>query len=146
MAKTFICDRLPVPLTLKEEQQSAALNPDARIMSYTKLRMIRPGIARAIVEDGMVVVYHCMDNSRVLNGNAVKPLEFDLDDGPAIEALLDSYPHGVIVSEIPHPSEEEDDKVSVATALFKEGFLLVLDEATLPLAGDGNDSDDNDPF
>jgi hypothetical protein len=26
--------------------------------------MLRPGIARAVVEDGMIVVYHCMDNSR----------------------------------------------------------------------------------
>jgi hypothetical protein len=44
------------------------------IHPYTKLRMVRPGIARAVVEDGMVVVYHCMDNSRcdILLNNSMR--------------------------------------------------------------------------
>ena len=65
--------------------------PDARLFSYTNLRMLRPGIARAIVEDNQVVVYHCMDNSREIFGTPLQPLEFELDDGPAIEALLGAY-------------------------------------------------------
>jgi hypothetical protein len=153
MAKSFLSDRLPVPMTVLEEERSAVGCPEARIMSYTKLRMLRPAIARAIVEDGTVVVYHCMDNSRYLHGNPLSPLEFELDDGPAIEALLDSYPHGVTVADLPHPSEEEEDKVSVASVLFKEGFLIVMDEATIPRSstlsdGEGGikDDDDDDPF
>lgn len=144
IAKSFISDRLPVPLTAKEELATSSGSPHTQIMSFTQVRMLRPGIARAVVEEGMVVVYHCMDNSRYRNGNPVKPLEFELDDGPAIEVLLSSYPEGVTVSDIPHPSEEEEDKVAVASALFKEGFLVIVDEATLPSLR--QDDDDDDPF
>lgn len=59
--------------------------------------MLRPGIAIAVVEDGMVVVYHCMDNARELYGNPLSPLEFELDDGLAIEALLEAYPQSIEV-------------------------------------------------
>lgn len=142
-AKSFLGARLPIPLSSLEEKRTAAGAPGAIIASYTRLRMVRPGVARAIVEEGMVVVYHCMDNARELYGTPLQPLEFELDDGPAIEALLLAYPDGVTVSELPHPSEELDDKVSVAQALFKEGFLLIDDEASRP---DDEDDEDDSPF
>jgi hypothetical protein len=72
-------------------------------------------------------------------------LEFDVDDGPSIEMLLSAYPEGVTVSELPHPSEEMDDKLQVAQALFKEGFLCIEDEASKPSNNDDN-SDSDDPF
>jgi hypothetical protein len=58
--------------------------------------------------------------------------------------LLRAYPEGVMVSDLEHPGEELDDKLSIAEALFKEGFLLVDDEASKPVA-EGADNDD-DPF
>lgn len=65
LAKRFISGRLPVPMTEEEEANSGqGCNADSSVFPYTKLRMLRPGIARAIVEDGVVVVYHCMDNAR----------------------------------------------------------------------------------
>ena len=104
--------------------------------------MIRPGLARVLIEEGTCVLYHCMDNSRELYGNPLRPLEFDLDDGVCIEALLAAYPSSVMVADLPHPSEEEEDKVGVAQALFKEGFLLIDDEVTAGVGtGDGDDSD-----
>ena len=63
-AKAFLAARLPIPLTAEEESKSAAGAPGAIIYPYTLLRMIRPNVARCVVETGMVVVYHCMDNSR----------------------------------------------------------------------------------
>jgi hypothetical protein len=59
-------------------------------------------------------------------------MEFELDDGPAIEALLAAYPEAVTVSDLEHPSEELDDKLGVAQALYKEGFLLIADEVSRP--------------
>jgi hypothetical protein len=56
--------RLPAPLSAAEESRSAAGAPNATIFPYTQLRMLRPGLAIAVVEQGKVVVYHCMDNSR----------------------------------------------------------------------------------
>jgi len=39
-------------------------------------------------------------------------LQFELDDAPAIEALLSAYPQPVTVSDLPHPpSEDLEDKV-----------------------------------
>ncbi|CAM9748045.1 unnamed protein product, partial [Discosporangium mesarthrocarpum] len=88
--------------------------------------MVRWGVARLLLEDGMAVVYHCMDNARVHHGNALSPLQFDLDDAPAIETLLAAYPHSIQVKDLPHPPTEDlEDKVGVATALYKEGFLLL---------------------
>lgn len=160
MAKSFLIDRLPVPMTALEERLTSVGSPDSKINIFTRLRMLRPGLARAMVEDGMVVVYHCMDNSRALHGNALSPLEFELDDGPAIEKLLDSYPRGVLISQLPHPSEEDEDKVAVAATLYKEGFLVRMDDEmeemkdSLSRAGgeeghtnyDANESDDSSPF
>lgn len=36
----------------------------------------------------------------------MEPLEFELDDGPAIEALLLAFPEPIAVADLPHPSEE----------------------------------------
>jgi hypothetical protein len=141
-AKTFLADRLPIPLTPDEESRTAAGAPGALIYPYTLLRMIRPGVARCLVENGMVVVYHCMDNSRELHGAPLQPLEFELDDGPAIEALLAAYPEAILVSELPHPSEELEDKISLAQALYKEGFLLIHDDASKPENEEEEDNDD----
>lgn len=144
-AKVFLADRLPIPLTAEEESRTAAGASGAIIFPYTLLRMIRPGVARCLVEEGMVVVYHCMDNARELHGAPLQPLEFELDDGPAIEALLMAYPEPIAVSELPHPSEELEDKVSLAQALYKEGFLLIHDEASKP-DNEDDEVDDDDPF
>ena len=74
----------------------------------------------------------------------MNPLEFELDDGPAIEQLLDAYPTAVTVQDLPHCSEELEDKLAVAQALYKEGFLLVEDEVS---RNDGAEaSDDDNPF
>jgi hypothetical protein len=65
MAKQFMVSRLPVPLFPAEEALSyAGGGNEIKIFPYTKLKMLRPGIARAIVEDGQVVLYSCMENSR----------------------------------------------------------------------------------
>lgn len=144
LIKAFMGQRLPVPLTPDEESKSAASLVDpAMIKTFTKLRMIRPGIARVVIEEGVCALYHCMDNSRELYGNPLRPLEFDLDDGVCIEALLAAYPSSIMVADLPHPSEEDEDKVGVAQALFKEGFLLIDDEVTAVADGGGDNDDGN---
>lgn len=148
LSRRFLSERLPPFLNPHEEAASAAaLAP--RIAPFTRLRMLRPGLACAVVEDGVVVVYHCVDNSRELFGAPLNPLTFELDDGPCVEALLRAYPHPVTVQTLPHPSEEDGDRVEVAQALFKEGFLVIDDEATLPShlhEGQDEDGEDDSPF
>lgn len=62
--KQFMVDRLPIPLSPYEERYSAAGFPGAQIMPFTELRAVRPLCGCAVVEDGKVLVFHCMDNSR----------------------------------------------------------------------------------
>jgi hypothetical protein len=143
VAKSFMMARLPPPLTAEEEAATCAHNPVTAIRPFTCLRIVRPGIARVLVEEGMVIVYHCMDNAREMHGAAIQPLEFELDDGPAIEMLLEAYPAGVLVQDLPHASEELEDKVGVAQALFKEGFMMIVDSVSRE---DGDDDDNDDPF
>jgi hypothetical protein len=72
-----------------------------------------------------------MDNSRVHHGSALRPLEFELDDAPAVEALLNAYPDAVAVKELPHPPADDlDDKLEIAKALFSEGFLVYEGEGS----------------
>ena len=141
---------MPVPLTEEEESLTFGSSKGQRLYPFTKLRMLRPGIARAMVEDGMVVVYHCMDNSRQMFGGAINPLEFELDDGPAIEALLQAYPEPVMVMELPHPSEDLEDKIGVAEALFKEGFLVLSpedkEEEDGEVGDENQEEEDDSPF
>ncbi|CAM9245303.1 unnamed protein product [Ectocarpus fasciculatus] len=139
MGKRYISDRLPPVLEESEELSSVVERGDGAITPLTKLRLARRGCARLILEDGVAVVYHCMDNSRVHHGNAMSPLQFELDDAPALEVLLSAYPRPVTVSELPHPPTEDlEDKVGIAAALFKEGFLLIVDDA------EEDDEDDDD--
>eukprot|EP01042_Synura_sphagnicola_P030844 gene30844-39728_t len=152
LAKRFLLERLPIPLSAREEELSVATYSPDDLRPFSQLRMLRPDIARAVVEDGKVVLYHCMDNSRQRWGNhpldltsgigasriskemfgsPMSNVEFELDDGPAIEALLDAYPDPVQICDLPHVSEDVDDKVDIARAVFREGLLLVFD----PLSG-----------
>lgn len=90
----------------------------------------------------------CANCHRELFGNPLQSVEFELDDGPTIEGLLRAYPEGVTVSDLEHPGEELEDKVAIADALFREGFLVIDDEASKPAAedGSGDEQNDDDPF
>ena len=101
-----------------------------------------PGRLSGIICSLFVVTVNC---NRELFGNPINPLEFDLDDGPAIEALLKAYPDPITVSDLEHPSDEIDDKIGIAEALFKEGILMIMDVASQPdnvLSQEEDGSDD----
>lgn len=83
---------------------------------------------------------------RELYGNPLNPLEFELDDGPAIEMFLKAYPQSISVCDLYHPSEELDDKISIAQALFKEGFLIITDDTSIPVDIRSNDDQSDDLF
>ena len=118
-----------------------------------RLRPVRRGVARLVIEDGACVVYHCLDNARWHHGSEMRPLEFPLDDAPAIEALLfGCYPplEPIALGDLPHPASSEDleTKADIACALFQEGFLQLVDsheDDLLLQRGSGNDdNDEND--
>jgi lysine-specific demethylase/histidyl-hydroxylase NO66 len=99
IGKRFLSDRLP-PELLEPERvltkeafaNNAANYHDAakKIWPNTLCRLARPGIAiaRLVIEESQAVLYHCYDNSRVYHGTPLSPMEFEIDDAPAIEQLL----------------------------------------------------------
>lgn len=91
-----------------------------------------------VLEDGEAVVYHTMENARSHHGAAMANVGFPLDDAPAIERLLLAYPDYVEVRDLPHPPTDDLDlKVQIATALFREGFLVIVDDDEGELGGEG---------
>lgn len=126
LAVRHMSERQPPSLTPKELMNTVKA-PDGEsksIMPNTMCRIVRPGIARIVVEEGKAILYHCLDNSREFQGNPLSPMEFEMDDGPALEQLLTTTePHWILVNDLYHDSIE--DKVAVAQALYDEGILAI---------------------
>ena len=97
---------------------------ESEILPNTLCRLARPGIARLVLEDDKAVVYHCADNARVFHGNPLSPLEFEMDDGPALEQLLTTVePAWIMVNDLYHDTIE--DKVAIARSLYDDGILAI---------------------
>lgn len=124
LAKRFMSDRQPVALTQTEKEQTSRHDEDLEVLPNTLCRLVRPGVARLVIEEDKAVVYHCGDNSREYRGAPLSPLEFEMDDGPAIEQLLTTIePHWIFVNDLYHDTPE--DKIAIAQALYDEGILAV---------------------
>jgi lysine-specific demethylase/histidyl-hydroxylase NO66 len=128
IGKRFLSDRLPPALTGSELQLTSEVNHvegAKKVWPNTMCRLVRPGVARLILEEGKAVLYHCVDNSRVYHGNPLSPLEFEMDDAPALEALLTTVePHWIMVKDLIH--DDIEDKMEIAQALYDEGILAVV--------------------
>jgi lysine-specific demethylase/histidyl-hydroxylase NO66 len=95
-----------------------------RLRADDQVRLVRPGVARLVVEDGMAVLYHCLDNSRVYHANPLCPMEFEMDDAAAMEQLLvTTEPDWILIADLFHDSIQ--DKVGVAQSLYDEGILVL---------------------
>ena len=127
MGKRFISDRLPPAFTAAEiasTSESRTVN-GGKIFPNTLCRLVRPGIARLALEEGRAVLYHCVDNSRVYQGNPLSPMEFEVDDAPALELLLTTVePRWIQVQDLIHDDIEE--KMEIAQTLYDEGILSIL--------------------
>ena len=127
IGKRFLSDRLPPSFTETEKLLTSEKRKEngGKIWPNTMVRLVRPGIARLALEDGKAVLYHCVDNSRVYRGNPLSPLEFELDDAPALEALLTTVePRWIQVQDLIH--DDIEDKLEIAQTLFDEGILAML--------------------
>lgn len=126
LAKRYMSERQPPSLT-PQELLNTVKAPDGEskyILPNTMCRLARPGIARIVVEEEKAVLYHCLENSREFQGNPLSPMEFEMDDGPALEQLLTTVePHWILVNDLYHDSIE--DKVAIAQALYDEGILAI---------------------
>mmetsp|Transcript_56345 Transcript_56345/g.136660 ORF Transcript_56345/g.136660 Transcript_56345/m.136660 type:complete len:574 (-) Transcript_56345:2211-3932(-) len=127
MSKRFISERQPPALTPKEKYMTAqgdTAADETPILPNTLCRLVRPGIGRLVIEDDKAVVYHCADNSREYQGHEISPLEFEMDDGPALEQLLTTVePAWIVVNDLYHDTIE--DKIAIAQSMYDEGILAI---------------------
>jgi bifunctional lysine-specific demethylase and histidyl-hydroxylase NO66 len=127
IGKRFLSDRLPPAFFDAEKSLTSEhrLENGGKIWPNTMVRLARPGIARLAVEDGKAVLYHCVDNARVYRGNPLSPLEFELDDAPALELLVTTVePRWIQVQDLIH--DDIEDKMELAQSLYDEGILAIL--------------------
>jgi len=127
MGKRYMSERQPPALTTSEIELSAQGDETAderQILPNTMCRLIRPGIARLVIEDDNAVIYHCFDNSREFHGNPISPMEFEMDDGAALEQLLTTVePNWIYVNDLFHDTIE--DKIQITQALYDEGIIAL---------------------
>jgi len=126
----YLSDRLQPAIPLSAALRSAADSPKEPLTPLTLLRIVRPGVARLAVEEGKLVLYHCMENARTYRGTPLQSLEFEMDDGPAIEKLLFSWPKAVQIAKLPHPTGDIHDKLELAKSLYQESLLEIVGEAS----------------
>ena len=141
IGKRFLSDRLPPALLEPERSLTKEGIPDGdstdvsatrhhhdaskKMWPNTLCRLVRPDVARLVVEDGKAVLYHCLDNSRVYHGTPLSPMEFEIDDAPALEQMLTTVePHWIMVKDLIHGDIE--DKMEIAQTLYDEGLLATI--------------------
>ena len=127
MGKRYLSERQPPALTTAEAMTTANGDETADetpVLPNTMCRLVRPGIGRLVIEDDKAVVYHCSDNSREYQGNPLSPMEFEMDDGPALEQLLTTVePNWIFVNDLFHDTIE--DKIQITQALYDEGIIAL---------------------
>ena len=129
MGKRFLSDRLPPALTEIEAAFTSENRAETggKIFPNTMVRLAKPGLARLVVEDDKAVIYHSLDNSRVYHETPISPLEFEIDDAPALEMLLTTVePHWICVQDLLHGDIE--DKMDIAQSLYDEGILAMFQD------------------
>ena len=132
MGKRFLSDRLPPGLTPQEMACTNEGQKEEKIWPTTLCRIARPGIARLCLEDGKAVLYHCNDNSRVYHEVPLSPMEFEVDDAPALEQLITTVePTWIPVQDLIH--EGMEDKIAIAQALYDEGILAIINPNGQPM-------------
>jgi len=90
----------------------------------TELRLATSSCVRLVADNDkdQLVLSHHMNNPKVYNSKeASQALTFPLFAGPALEFVIESFPHFFRVCDLPLSDQE---RVEVASVLFEEGILL----------------------
>lgn len=129
-------EQLPAVLDGAVDQMAAAfqhakLPPPTRTPASaectidSQLKLVSATIARAVVENDQVVLYHCAQNAREYHGKPPQGIVFDLDQAEAIDFVLQSYPESFDVADM--PMKEDQDKIDIAENLLEQGVVWLVE-------------------
>lgn len=149
MAKKNLHQSLPPVLTEGERQcsinergerwdkQEMRVRGAVEIDPDTEIKIIRKGVLRLVMEGERVSIYHCLENTRIMEQATEQFLDIDQDMAPAVELLLHQYPNYIRVDDL--PADNVDHKVELAVAMYEKGLLIT--KTPLDRLSDDGDSD-----
>lgn len=134
MGKKFMHDTLP-PVISKEEKarsiseqgehwcsQRQTVISRVELEPDTKLKLIRGGVIRLVMEEDQVRIYHNLENSALYHEVDPTYLEIPAQYAPAVEYLIHNYPQYISLESLPLNSLNE--QVELAQALYEKGMLI----------------------
>ncbi|XP_053202794.1 ribosomal oxygenase 1-like [Panonychus citri] len=137
-AKQLLHESLPPVLTAQEKRSSihgsgeywdadsATVEGGIELSPETSIRLLRYGIVRLVMEEDVVRLYHCMENSYDPN-HEIDPqyVEIESNLAPAIDYLIKNYPNYVEISSL--PLEKLDEKLEISNLLFDKGLITIVE-------------------
>jgi hypothetical protein len=90
-----------------------------------EVRLVRRGVAVAVLDDDASVVYHCCRNERSAPPPDLQPraLEYEPEMLPVIHQIFAAYPAYVAVREL-SGGLDDSEKVAIVQSLYSEGVLM----------------------
>lgn len=149
MAKRFLEDSLPPPLSDAEKERSVSgdgerwdgqhqkVTGSIELEPETEIKIIRRGCLRLVSEE-KVCVYHNLDNARVYHGAQSHCIEVNPEEAEAVEYLLRRYPDHVTIETL--PLENLTKKLELANMLYERGLLMTR-EPLEPVEGEDSASE-----
>lgn len=141
MSVQFVQQRLP-PYGLDRQEE----RPDLEVSSSSTICLVRPGIAAMTIEEDSIVLYHCLNNPRILHASrpaerlqdesdceeldsAPGRMEFDVECGEVLERILLSHgKKGVSMGKLEGLLDGTDgttDIFALIGDLYSEGLIDV---------------------
>ena len=141
MSVQFVQQRLP-PYGVGGQEE----RPNLEVSSSSSICLVHPGIAAMTIEDDSIVLYHCLNNPRILHASrpvermedelddeepdlAPGRLEFDVEYGEVLECILSSHGNkGVSVGKLEGLFDHADgtaDIFALIGDLYSEGLIEV---------------------
>jgi len=93
-----------------------------KLTETMQIALVSKGCCRLIMEEEAAVIYYCTRNSKVFKERDEQFLPFADHCAPALERLIDAYPHYIRVSEL--EGLEKEEQLIVANVLHEAGVVV----------------------
>eukprot|EP00731_Ephydatia_muelleri_P028308 Em0019g1181a len=104
-----------------------AITDGPKLTANTRVKLLRYGILRMVVDEEGPMIYHTLENTRIYQEKEMAGLAIREADAPAIEQLLTSYPDPIAIDSLAVEEGLIEDKIELCQLLFGQGLLLVVD-------------------
>jgi len=113
---------------LSAKGRATTVQPDGgtsstfEVVNDTEIRLVRPGAARLVVDDGQAHLYHTLDNAMYFEGDVPQSVVFELESTPALEHILAKPDEWLDVCTL--PGLDAEGQTALAACLYDVGVVL----------------------